>query len=297
MVQVPSRVLPAYFRLIGAQRKFASRSEAAKHLAASAMRPATYGPPRRLRGDVTVEVEQREGWPVYTVLPRTGRPRGGVVYLHGGGWVNQIVREHWLLITQIAAEAGLAVTVPIYPLIPFGQAAEVVTTSARLWLEAAQRYGPTALAGDSAGGQIALSTAILLRDEYDAAVPSLLISPALDLELTNPEVDLVQPSDPWLGREGGVFFADVWRGDRDWRDPLVSPLFGDLAGLGPLSVFTGTRDILNPDARLLRDRARAAGVEVDFQEAPGLLHVYPLTPTPEGAAARRRIVETLGSIG
>jgi acetyl esterase/lipase len=58
-----------------------------------------------------------------------------------------------------------------------------------------------------------------------------------------------------------------------------------------LTVFSGTRDILNPDTRLLVDKAVAAGVDVDYHEEQGLVHVYPLTPTPEGRAARALLIE------
>ena len=88
-------------------------------------------------------------------------------------------------------------------------------------------------------------------------------------------------------------FVESWRGSLVVTDPRVSALGADLAGLGPLTVFSGTRDILNPDARLLVDRAAGAGVKVDYHEGAGLPHVYPLTPTPEGRAARALIVERL----
>ena len=74
---------------------------------------------------------------------------------------------------------------------------------------------------------------------------------------------------------------------------MVSPLFGDLAGLGPLTVFSGTRDITSPDTRLLVSRARAAGVQVDHHEEPGLVHVHAILPVPEGRRARRVIADVL----
>ena len=67
----------------------------------------------------------------------------------------------------------------------------------------------------------------------------------------------------------------------------------DLAGLGPLSVYVGTRDILSPDVRLLEQRARAAGVDVDLHVGHGLVHVYPLLPTRAGRLAREQIVADL----
>src|SRR5690606_30992028 len=96
-----------------------------------------------------------------------------------------------------------------------------------------------------------------------------------------------------LGREGTRVFIEHWRAELALDDPRVSPLAGDLHGLGPLSVFVGTRDIVYPDTRLLVDKATAAGVDVDYHEGHGLVHVYPLTPTPGGRAARAVIVEQL----
>jgi acetyl esterase/lipase len=246
-----------------------------------------------LRPQVSVSVDHRLGWPLFTLEPKKGQARGCLIYVHGGGWVNQIRVQHWRLAARIAVEAGMRVDVPIYPLVPFGTAAQVVPAVANLVRTSTARYGRTYLAGDSAGGQIALSAAIQLRDAQHTVARTLLISPALDLSLTNPEIDLVQPSDPWLGREGTRVLIGHWRGTLALSDPRVSPLVADLTGLGPLTVFSGTRDILHPDIRLLIAKARTAGVDVDYHEQPGLVHVYPLTPTPEGRDAQDILIERL----
>lgn len=293
MTSWASRALPVLLRLTGRTRAYASADNARAHLAGRELRPQPYGPPARLRQDVAVEVQRRFGWPIYTVTPASGLPTGAVVYLHGGGWVNEISTQHWQLVTEIAADARAKVIVPIYPLVPFATAAEVMPTLVQLVAEAvASGCDRVCLAGDSAGGQMALSAALLLRDEHDVVIPqTVLISPVLDLSLSNPDIAAVD--DPWLGRDGLLVFADCWRGDLSLGDPRVDPLAADLSGLGALTVFSGTRDILNPDARLLAEKAGAAGVAVDYHEEPGLLHVYPLSPTPEGRAARRIIVERL----
>jgi acetyl esterase/lipase len=261
------------------------------------VRPVPYGPPRGLRS-VRIEVDVRHdtGWPVYRVLPRAGTPTRAAVYVHGGAWVNQIHPVHWRLVAGLAARSGTAVTVPIYPLAPVGTAATVVPAVADLVAALVDRYGAgqVAVLGDSAGGQIALSAALLLRDR--GAPPlhrTVLISPAVDLTLANPEIDLVEPRDPWLARPGTRAAIELWRGELSIKDPLVSPLFGDLAGLGPLTVFSGTRDITSPDTRLLVSRARAAGVRVDHHEEAGLVHVHPLLPVPEGRRARRLMASLL----
>src|SRR5690606_41391227 len=89
-----------------------------------------YGPPRRLRGDVTVSVERWRGWPVYTLRPTAGDARGAVVYVHGGAWGNEIVAPHWRLAARIAAEAGAPAAVPVHPLPPSATARDVVPAGA-----------------------------------------------------------------------------------------------------------------------------------------------------------------------
>lgn len=294
MVTVPSILIAPALRMVRANRVFVTADGARRHVRERELRPTPYGPPRwLLRRDVRVEVSQQD-WPVYTITPIGGTPTGSVVYLHGGGWVNQIAGQHWHLAAQVAAQANTTVTVPIYPLVPFGTAASVAAGVVDLVLQDLERHGATGIAGDSAGGQIALSAALALRDAHSIILPrTVLISPALDLTWGNPLIPVVQPSDPWLGTPGGEVLAGLWRGANDIRDPVVSPLMGDLAGLGPITLFSGTWDVLNPDAHLLVDKAAAAGVDLDFHEVTGQVHVYPLLPTRIGRDARASIVQAL----
>lgn len=290
----PERTVPLTLRALRANRSFLTEEAARQDMRDLALRPASYGPPRLLRRDVSVAVERRNGRPLYTVRPTKGSASGAVVYAHGGGWINEIAAAHWHLVAQIAAEAGTTVLVPIYPLAPEGTAAEVVTEFADIVMHGERTYGDTRLVGDSAGGQIALSAALLLRDRHAHRLSrTILISPALDLTWSNPGIPAVQPSDRWLAVPGGRVRAEAWRGSLPLTDPLVSPIFGDLSGLGPVTIFIGTHDILNPDAHLLLEKARAAGTDVELHEGERLVHVYPLLPTRTGAHARQLIIERL----
>lgn len=296
MTSLRSRALPALLRFTGRTRAYTSADTARAHLERRAEHRQLFGPPPRLRRDVTLGFEHATGWPIYTLTPKNrkaGPSDRTVIYLHGGGWVNEIASQHWRLAAQVAAESHTEVIVPIYPLVPFATAADVVPVIVEMVRQSLSRGQSVRLAGDSAGGQIALSTALLLRDEHNVVVPhTVLISPVVDLTLSNPLIDSVD--DPWLGRDALHVFAERWRGELPVQDPRVSPLAADLTGLGPLTIFSGTRDILHPDARLLVEKATAAGVSVDYHEQEGLLHVYPLTPTPEGRKARAVIVACLG---
>ncbi|MEO7123587.1 MAG: alpha/beta hydrolase [Lacisediminihabitans sp.] len=289
---LPDRLVETFLRATRANAAFLTEAGGRSRLRERTFRPARFGPPRRLRADVVISAARNSaGWPVYTVAPRDAPARGAVVYVHGGGWVNEISLQHWQLAAQIAAEAGTSVQVVIYPLIPFGTAQAVVDGVTDMLVKSIQTHGHTVLAGDSAGGQIVLSAILQLRDRHGLTLPrAIAISPALDLSMKNPEIPIVQPSDPWLGTRGTQVFIDSWKGSLDVNDPTVSPLNGELEGLGPITLFTGTRDILNPDSRLYAEKATKAGVDLEFLELEGQLHVYPLLPTAIGRDARTTIV-------
>ncbi|HJX78292.1 alpha/beta hydrolase fold domain-containing protein [Glutamicibacter sp.] len=296
---VPESVIPLVLKAMRANKPFVTEAGARKHLKKRYLRPIPFGPPARLRG---VRLERRlsdpSGWPVYDVHPAKkafSRPAtdGVVVYLHGGGWVNEIASQHWQIIARIARETGQRVVVPIYPLLPLGNAREVCEKTVNLVRAEVEAPKQVRIAGDSSGGQIALSVAMKLRDAGIDLQGITLLAPALDLTWTNPEIDIVQPSDPWLGVPGGRILSEAWRGSDEVTDPVVSPLFGDMSGLGPMTILVGTRDVLNPDAHQLRRKAEEAGVSVTWHEAQGQLHVFALLPTKAGELGAQQIVASL----
>ena len=255
-------------------------------------------PPRRVTRRRAVRSARIGGFDVHTVPPRSGAPRAGaaIVYLHGGAYANQIVRQHWGLIAELADEVGAEVLVPIYGLAPQHDAAEahafVAAVLDRLRAEGRLAY----LVGDSAGGGLALAAVQeAQRTNPGRIVGATLLSPWLDLGMSNPGIAAIEPHDPWLSRTALRVIARAWAGDWALDDPRVSPIFGALGGLPPLQVFAGTRDLTVADCRVLRDRlAGAPGFE--YVEEEGALHVYPLVPAPERTPARRAIAARIRSV-
>lgn len=242
-------------------------------------------------------MDHAAGWPIYHVRPKAAAARRHGVYVHGGAWINEIARQHWNLVLDTVVRAGVGISVPIYPLAPRGTAADVVPRIAGRLVAAMEDHGADRVfvMGDSAGGQIALSAAVLLRDQGRPPLgDTILISPALDLTFSNPAIEAVERRDPWLARAGIRDVAvELWRGELDVEDPRVSPLFADLSGLGPVAVFSGTRDITNPDTRRLVEKLEAAGVPVAYHEEKDLIHVYPLLYGPKARRACSLIVNRL----
>lgn len=284
------RLMPTIMRLRRSNKHHRTRERVRRRLHDLTLHPAPTDPPRRRRAGVRIASHQDRGWTIHTVSPTQSSANGTVLYLHGGGWMNEAVIQHWWLIQELAVEASANVVVPVYPLVQSGGTARTVLP--RIAELARSAEGPLILMGDSAGGTIAISTNLMLRNEGPPADLTVLISPALDLRMGNPEIDAVQPSDPWLVKKGQLLLSEMWT-EEQFDDPVINPILADPDGIGRLLIFSGTRDILNPDTRLFVQHAKQAGNDVTYHEAPGQLHVYPLLPTPEAKWARREIAEAV----
>lgn len=288
--------IAAYARLWRRPRSYRSAASAAAFL----RRPKhSAAPPVRLAASRHHPISQtRYGeYTCYTVNPPghhdVGDGRGSTLYVHGGGYVTEITRAHWTLISDIAATTRCPVHVPIYGLAPHHDAVDAHAFLREVVTDHAAR-GPVHLVGDSAGGGLALAvTQRWLADGGAPPVGLTLISPWLDATVSNPAIANVAHRDPWLGVGALRVVAKVWAGALDITDPRVSPVFGDLSTLPPIDLYVGTRDILQPDCLRLHDGAPAG--RVTYTEEPGGIHVYPLLPAPEGRRARAQLLERLSA--
>lgn len=298
MPSLRSRALSAALTASGRRRRFASAEVVRTRVAQSARRPASHLPPRSLGRVADISRTFVGAWPVYDVCPRGAEPDARVLYFHGGGFVDELRRPHWALVRELVVRARARVVVPAYILAPRGTADRTVPVAADLLsgLIESGGGGGTVLLGDSSGAGPALAAAQRLRDRTRTQ-PSriVLVTPWLDVTMSHPDQVAVGADDPRSARSGLLEAGRLYAGTLPAEDPRVSPLRGTFAGLAPLTVFTGTRDVLAPDGRELVRRARAAGVEVEFHEAVGLPEGYPLLPVPEGRAARDRVVELVRS--
>jgi len=291
-----SAIAPTVIRAMGGKREWSSPELTVSRAEAHLVRPESYAPPKNIDAKVRITVREVGGWPVYTVTPRHRAVDRRAVYVHGGTWVHEISPFHWWLVAGLAASTGTEFTVPIYPLVPRGTAAQVVSGVADLVAELVAVAGSSAvlILGDSAGGNIALAAAMLLRDRgVDAPRDIVLIAPVIDLTFSDPKIYEIEPSDPWLNVPGPKAAAELWRGDLSIEHPLVSPVNAPLAGIGRITLFSGTRDITHADAITLAKKARAEGHPLDFHQKANMIHVYPLLPIPEGAQARETIKAVL----
>jgi epsilon-lactone hydrolase len=288
-------------RLFRIGSPYVSGEALARHIKHNRVGPVR--PPRAMLSRLDVSSRLYRGREVFTIGPKLiskpGRRRndhpsqpGRVLYLHGGAFVEGIFFWHWYFISRMVRRLGMTFTVPLYPLAPEHDCATISAFALDLYGGlVADRSEPWVIMGDSAGG--ALATA--LTQQAPAAgltrpAALVLLSPWLDLTMTDPTQEALEKVDPLLSRAGpeaaGRWYAGAW----PTTDPRVSPMFGDIAALPRTLLFCGTHDILVADARRFTALANAAGVPVEYHEEEGLLHAYPLLFFPESRKARDRIM-------
>jgi len=260
--------------------------------------------PRRLMLRATGSVAER-------MEPGPGHPGGDwvrsrgsnetspvILYLHGGGFIGCSPETHRPLVGSLCLRFGARAFVPQYrlaPEFPYPAALDDAMLAYRHLLgERGVPPGRIILAGDSAGGGLALSTAMRARDE-GLPQPAVIItySPWTDLAASGHSLD--ENSDRCAMFAGITIrrAAPIYLGATDAHDPGPSPLYGDFRGLAPLLIHASTDEVLRDDAIRVADRARAAGVTVDFRLWRRVPHVWQFFPAilPEAEESLRLTVQ------
>jgi epsilon-lactone hydrolase len=259
-----------------------------------AERRATFTPggrPHPVPDDVRVTDVTAGGVPAHWLDAPGTDPGRVLLFLHGGGFEFGSVRSDGELAARIGRAAGMRVLFPEYRLAPehpFPAAIDDVLAAWR-WLRATQDLNAAsmAVAGDSAGGGLAVALLVALRDNWEELpAAGVLMSPTVDLTSSGASMteraDQDPISTPALLRQ----LAAGYLAGADPKSPLASPLFASLTGLPPLLIQVGTADVLLSDSERLARAAGQAGVDVTLQVGDGLPHVYPIMlGTPEAAEA------------
>jgi acetyl esterase/lipase len=200
-----------------------------------------------------------------------------VYYLHGGGYVCGSCATHRAVVGRIAGAAGVPVFSLEYRLAPEHPCpAAVVDAWMGYWWLLEQGFSPhhIVLAGDSAGGGLALALLVALRD---AGLPmpagAALLSPWVDLALTAPSLTMNEGTD-YLNLAILDASAAMYLAGRSADEPLASPLYADLRRLPPLLVQVGTAEMLLDDGVRLAERGAAAGVDVTLERWDDMVHVW-----------------------
>ena len=223
---------------------------------------------------------------------------GTILYIHGGAFVIGDLTGYRHLIGTLARDTrmrGVYVDYRLAPEHPAPAALDDVTDAYEA-LAADPASGPIAIAGDSAGGNLTLALLhrILARD-LPRPFAAVALSPVTDLTFVNPSLTANRKSDLLVPMSWGLRGVRDYLAGQDPSGPELSPINGQYAGAPPILIHTDTTEVLHDDARLMADRLRAQGVEVQLTQTTGQPHVNHLNIglTPEADAAVRDITDFL----
>ncbi|HHR7288364.1 TPA: alpha/beta hydrolase fold domain-containing protein [Staphylococcus aureus] len=291
---VKSYMLEQGIRLSRAKRRFMYKEEAMKALEKMAPQTAGEYEGTNYQFKMPVKVDKHFGSTVYTVNDKQDKHQRVVLYAHGGAWFQDPLKIHFEFIDELAETLNAKVIMPVYPKIPHQDYQATYVLFEKLYHDLLNQVADSkqiVVMGDSAGGQIALSFAQLLKEKHIVQPGHIvLISPVLDATMQHPEIPAYLKKDPMVGVDGSVFLAEQWAGDTPLDNYKVSPINGDLVGRITLTV--GTKEVLYPDALNLSQLLSAKGIEHDFIPGYYQFHIYPVFPIPE----RRRFLYQVKNI-
>jgi len=276
-------------RALHVARALLARDPTPAHIRRLAARAAPFIA-RREQFDASIPFavgEARAWW-----IQPTGIPLGGVIlYFHGGGFVAEARGIHDPLLAAIGRASdsrGFMVDYRLAPEHPFPAATEDCFAAWNFLLSSGIDPERIVFAGDSAGGNLAVVTAMRARDEglpLPAAI--VLMSPVLDLTFSGASMERNDGIDPFFRAET-VRSLQAWYGKGlDLRDPRLSPLFGRLTGLPPMMLLVGSTEVLLDDT--LRFAAKVAGARTAVWH--GMPHVF---PAMRGLVAGDRAIREIG---
>ena len=239
-----------------------------------------------------------EGIPAAWVRPEGGHDRSKMIlYCHGGGYTSGTLGYARLLASRMALATGYEVLAFQYRLAPEHPYPEALEDARLVW-EYLMFLGWGAreiiLAGDSAGGNLALELALDLRDA-DRMLPwrLVLFSPWTDMTASGESYEACRDRDPLLTREYIEAVREAYAPGADWAQAAYSPLFADLRGLPPTLIQVGGREILRDDSTRLYQNLQAAGVPAVLQTWPEMWHVFQMFPLKAAGEAMDQMARYL----
>lgn len=215
-----------------------------------------------------------------------------ILFLHGGAYAFGIAENQIKFCDNLAERLNAKVYLPLYPLTPQATYHDAYPFIDAVYEQARKEDKPVYLIGDSAGGGMALALAQRWRDRGEQLPKKMiLLSPWVDLSLSDPDVPEYEEKDLQLDAYGLVEIGRLWAAELELKDPLISPIYGDLRNLPPTMLFCGTDDIMAPDNTKLFHQMKDAGNDCSLTFGEGLGHVFVIEDIPEAETAQDMIVD------
>jgi acetyl esterase/lipase len=232
----------------------------------------------------------------WMIPPGAGRDKV-ILYFHGGGLVVGSIKAHRGIVSKFVEGTGFSALIFDYALAPEHPfPAGLNDCLAAYHYLLAEGTEPTNIVfmGDSGGGNLVFTSLLALK-ERGAPLPAatVALSPWTDLTNSGESWETNAKHDSLTWKSSQTIFSDYYVGEHHATNPLISPLFGDLTGLPPISIYAGGHESMLSDSTRFAEKAQAAGVDVKLTIGEGLFHCYPACAPlfPEATEAKDEICD------
>ena len=289
-MNIPTRLLHFILKLVGA-KKIAMKGILNPH------RSKEFRIPRFLKKEFHTVQSVVNNSELVTFSIRGKALSKHIIFLHGGAYTAEAGFYHWRFIKDVIKSTSYKLSFINYPLAPEHdyQVAHEMVFQAYKRLNALNPNDDFVFMGDSAGGGFCLSFAQVLRNGKLLKLPEkmVLISPWVDISMSNSEIAGLEKKDLLLDPESLLFCSQNFAGELDLKEPIVSPLYGDMQDLNSIGIFVGTDEILLPDCRKLRKKLMDSNTSFFYKEYEGMQHDWMILPIKERTILLEDIVDYL----
>lgn len=229
--------------------------------------------------------------PALWAVPKDAARDRVIFSVHGGGGVSGSIYTHRKLFGHLAKTVGARALLIEYRAEPYPVPLEDTTAAYQWLLDQRVDAGHIAIAGDSIGGGLAVSTMLRGRQlGLPTAAAMMLMSPWVDLAVSNETYETNRGNEPFFFKEVVSYLASAYLAGADPKHPLASPLYADLSGLPPTYIQVGGHETLLGESIELEQKARKAGVDVQLEVFPEQLHTFQMaagnSPESDDAIAK-----------
>lgn len=259
--------------------------------------------PKEVKETCQIETKQFMRRNIFIVTPKNREKSDlKILYFHGGSYVAEATKQHWEFLEQIANDTGATIIFPDYPLTPKYNYKDVFKMVVPLYKEIIDRIDTNhfVLMGDSAGAGLGLALEERVgEDNLTMPAKTILISPWLDVRLTNPVIEEIEEKDKQLNKETLKLAGLAYAGEDGINNYLVNPIEGDLSKLKNITILTGTYDILNPDVHLLKEKAEKVGIgsQINVKEYEQASHIWMIEKNSSQELIQQGYQEILDVLG
>ena len=217
-----------------------------------------------------------------------------ILYIHGGSYVEQANYFQIKFAMKLAKKNNLTLIFPVYPLAPVGDYKLMYKLMDKLYKKIINKSNDILFLGDSAGGGFILSYAMYLRDTSSVQPKHIImLSPWIDISMTNTDIYNDAKYDNMCGVDGTRYEGELWANGLNTKDPLVSPIYGNLNSLGQMTIIVGGREILTSECLRLHKLLNDQKIEHNFIMYTGQGHIFPMYPIRESKMVLKDITEII----